>query len=602
MSNFNLYLHPINLFTMKITTTILSVIATSVIGIAVNAQCSSITCPSPMTVNNDPNICSADVGYSVPVGLDVCSSGSVTYAYTGAVDTFVVPAGVTSINVDVYGAQGGANWINNDNYGGRVQADVTVTPGQMVFIYVGQQPNGIVGGWNGGGNGETGGQGGGGASDIRIGGQTYNDRIVVAGGAGGAGYWNSTHVVGGYGGGLTGGPGYRGTTATEGGDPGTQTSSGDGTCVSFNNPICAGGFGYGGSPSGCGCEGYGGGGGWYGGAGSGNCRGGGGGSGYADAALTSNVTMTDGVRMGHGEITISYYSPLPTYLISGLGNGSTFPVGTTTETYMTTNGVDTAMCSFDITVIDNEAPVVMCPLDVSTCDPLVTGIEPTSGDNCGPPAITYYTYGATILTGTSDASSNTFNVGTTMVTYVATDASGKTDSCTFMVNIDPPLPVSLSGFADSMICVYDSAVALPIGTPAGGTYSGSGISGNTFDPSLSGTGSFYVTYSYTDTSGCSGIDSTMIIVDQCLSINEPEDWSHIQLFPNPTSDEITITISGYASEVSYEVYAPDGRLVMSETRKIHEKLLIDLKDKSPGAYVLKLSLGDKQKSYKIIKE
>jgi hypothetical protein len=156
-------------------------------------------------------------------------------------------------------------------------------------VSVGQQPNGTTGGWNGGGNGESLGQGGGGASDARTGGTAYSNRIIVAGGGGGAGYWSNLHVVGGVGGGLVGGDGYRNTTADPGGQGGTQSGTGLGTCVTLNNSSVSGGFGFGGSPSGCGCEGY----------------GGGGGSGYLLASAT-NTTFTSGLRTGHGQVTISY--------------------------------------------------------------------------------------------------------------------------------------------------------------------------------------------------------------------------------------------------------------------------------------------------------
>ena len=39
------------------------------------------------------------------------------------------------------------------------------------------------------------------------------------------------------------------------------------------------------------------------------------------------------------------------------------------------------------------------------------------------------------------------------------------------------------------------------GSPAGGTYSGTGVSGGAFDPSVSGTGTFNITYTYTDNNG-----------------------------------------------------------------------------------------------------
>ncbi len=234
---------------------------------------------------------------------------STTFVYTGAAQMFVVPGCVDTITMDVYGAQGGANWVNNTNFGGRVTAKIAVTPGETLMVYVGQQPtSGTIGGWNGGGNGDGAGKGGGGASDVRRGPFTLNDRIIVGGAGGGAGYWSNLHVVGGAGGGLTGGSGYRDPSyvSNPGGLGGGQAAGGaNGTCISLYNTQMAGSFGQGASatPFGCGCEGYGAGGGWYGGASSGNCRGAGGGSSYTIPTAT-NVVHVQGVRVGNGQVKL----------------------------------------------------------------------------------------------------------------------------------------------------------------------------------------------------------------------------------------------------------------------------------------------------------
>lgn len=237
--------------------------------------------------------------------------GSLTLTYTSAAQVFVVPGCVDSITMDVYGAQGGANWVNNTNFGGRVTATIAVTPGETLMVYVGQQPTvGTQAGWNGGGAGDGAGKGGGGASDVRRGAATLNDRIIVAGAGGGAGYWSNLHVVGGAGGGLVGGDGYREPSyaSNPGGLGGGQSAGGaNGTCVSLYNTQLAGSFGQGASatPFGCGCEGYGAGGGWYGGASSGNCRGAGGGSSYTIPGAT-NVVHSQGVRAGNGQVILTW--------------------------------------------------------------------------------------------------------------------------------------------------------------------------------------------------------------------------------------------------------------------------------------------------------
>ncbi len=244
------------------------------------------------------------------------SSDSVVFNYTGTIQYFVVPPGITSVNIKAWGAQGGTSYVGSVNYGGYAAGDIAVTPGETLYVYVGEQPTGINGGYNGGGNGDSGGKGGGGASDVRKGGNALTDRIIVAAGAGGGGYWSSEVIYGGVGGGLTGGDGYRISTALMGGLGATQNGPGaNGTCINMNVTSMAGGLGVGGSTTGqsCGCEGYGGGGGYYGGAASGNCRGGGGGSSYI-AQLTNAVTYA-GVRQGHGRISISY-NTTPSYSYS----------------------------------------------------------------------------------------------------------------------------------------------------------------------------------------------------------------------------------------------------------------------------------------------
>jgi hypothetical protein len=239
-----------------------------------------------------------------------------TFTYTGGVQTYTVPAGVTSINVTLNGAQGGT-----DNYGalftgalgGRVSATLAVTPGAVLNIYVGGRgpDNGAgTGGYNGGGNGTTagGGAGGGGASDIRLGGTALSNRIIVAGGGGGAGEQRPSTNGGGAGGGLTGaiGLGYSGSDVNAGG--GTQTSGGTAgyySPASFasgtNGSQGVGGDGW--NTPGYLHYGGGGGGGYYGGGG--NAYGyGGGGSSYTDPTFASSVVHSQGVNGGNGSVII----------------------------------------------------------------------------------------------------------------------------------------------------------------------------------------------------------------------------------------------------------------------------------------------------------
>ena len=88
--------------------------------------------------------------------------------------------------VNATGAQGGTNHDSeNWGLGGWVQASLSVTAGQKLYIYVGG--DGSTGNsFNGGGlasNAER--YGGGGASDIRTISGNLTSRLIVAGGGGG---------------------------------------------------------------------------------------------------------------------------------------------------------------------------------------------------------------------------------------------------------------------------------------------------------------------------------------------------------------------------------------------------------------------------------
>ena len=89
-----------------------------------------------------------------------------------------MPPGVNLITISASGAQGAGG---AGGKGGKATGDLSVTPGQVLNIFVGGQN-----GYNGGGNGYAAvARNGGGASDVRMGGTALADRIIVGGGGGG---------------------------------------------------------------------------------------------------------------------------------------------------------------------------------------------------------------------------------------------------------------------------------------------------------------------------------------------------------------------------------------------------------------------------------
>lgn len=95
-----------------------------------------------------------------------------------------------------------------------------------------------------------------------------------------------------------------------------------------------------------------------------------------------------------------------------------------------------------ITVIDNVAPSITCPANVTVQAPgsiAVQNIAPaTVADNCAAPTVGWSSTGATLadFPSDADASGALFNQGNSTVTYTATDAGGNTATCSFNVTVE----------------------------------------------------------------------------------------------------------------------------------------------------------------------
>ena len=271
---------------------------------------------------------------------DATAAPTVTkFDFTGAEQTFTVPAGGTSIHVVAIGGKGGIGELNRrpGGFGAAVSADVAVTPGQVLSVMVGGNGGDAPGtgapgsgGFNNGGAGGgslpgRAGGGGGGMSYLAPSGG-FTDALVVAGGGGGS--------AGGFGGGF-GGNGSDadgkngqsgGTGDTVGNTPGgaaggggTTTGAGKGTDTAQDGHFAGGGTGADGlivlAPDLAAGSGGGGGAGRWGGAGGGshissiNPPGGGGGAGSSTASAdATNVSYTRD-KTGVPSITLTYDLP-----------------------------------------------------------------------------------------------------------------------------------------------------------------------------------------------------------------------------------------------------------------------------------------------------
>lgn len=233
----------------------------------------------------------------------------------------------------------------------------------------------------------------------------------------------------------------------------------------------------------------------------------------SDPVVLPAASPAGGVYSGT-EVAANTFAPIP----AGVG---TFPLY---YTYTDTNGcagVDSTTITVQpIPTVTFTAPGSLCEDAASIT---MTGSSPTPGTYFGPGI------------SNGDFLPSLAGPGTHTITYVYTSAFGCSASDTDQITVFGLPNVTLNAL--SSICADEAAFTLQGGSPAGGTYSGVGVSGGQFDPVQSGPGVHAITYTLTDPNGCTASDVGNQVVNSLPSV----------FFAQPNQlciDDVPITLSG----------------------------------------------------------
>ncbi len=177
------------------------------------------------------------------------------------------------------------------------------------------------------------------------------------------------------------------------------------------------------------------------------------------------------------------------------------------------------------------------------------------------------------------------------VTVIDTSACLNTSSTVHVSFVTAPV-VSFSGL-DTLYCIYNSAVPLTP-SPVGGTFSGHGVSGTNFDPSVAGVGTHTIYYTYSDGNGCTETSSQSVRVDICAGVTD-HSLVNVSLFPNPNTGNFILRFYAQKDEVmSMEVTDVLGQPVYKEDVHISEgahQLNFSVPGISNGIYSLNIYDG-----------
>lgn len=287
--------------------------------------------------------------------------------------------------------------------------------------------------------------------------------------------------------------------------------------------------------------------------------------------------------------------------------GDGFQLGTTLVTYTATDAAgNSVICSFNVTVEDTEMPVITnCPAaivvgnDFGDCDANVSWTAPLATDNC-----------VSLTFTSSHASGDMFPVGTTTVTYTATDAVGNASNCSFTVTVqdteipDIDCPTDTSVFvnfvdyvvpdyvAEGLVAITDNCTATltnVVQTPPPG--------------SMLPVGSYPVSIVVNDDALNEATCTFTLSVEAVLGVEDKLDVSSLSVYPNPMQTDVILSNPQYIPIIAISLYDVVGRLVKKYDRnEIQVETILDVYDLASGTYLMLVTTEVGQITKQLIKE
>jgi len=259
---------------------------------------------------------------------------------------------------------------------------------------------------------------------------------------------------------------------------------------------------------------------------------------------------------------------------SNAGSATTNTVNVTpsaTDTTFYVTSVGTGTCT---TVTKDSISITVNPLPSVTASSsaICTGSSYTI--TAGGADTYTYSSGSAVVTPTT----------TTSYTVTGVDANNCMNTAVATVTVNT-LPSVVFNVSPSVMCSSTASVTLNA-SPAGGTYTGTAVTGSVFSPSVATAGTYTLSYSFTDANGCSNNDTAVVTVQVCTGIAGFETSNDISVYPNPSNGAFTISTSNLAANTTLVIYNGIGQVVYTQAlNKQVETLNTNL---AAGFYTLKI--------------
>lgn len=322
------------------------------------------------------------------------------------------------------------------------------------------------------------------------------------------------------------------------------------------------------------------------------------------------VTVTGGAGCSvTSAATTVTVNPMPTPTITANGTtnicqGNSVTLNSSSaSSYLWSNGATTASItvseagSYYVTVSNGIGCTGTSATTAVTVIPLATATITAAGE-------TNFCEGNSVVLTASAGESYMWSNGATTRSITVTQSGNYSVYVTDATNCNPanamqvvtviPLPVVSLDQLPAGVNITSPSILLS-GLPSGGTFTGEGVTGSSFNPSVAGLGNTLITYTYTNENNCSNsvneyllvydtighvcidtihvtindtvkicletkydtihvsVTDTLIINVPLNGVGSPNDYNTIKVYPNPTSSFVYINTGNYAEMNGYKI-------------------------------------------------
>ncbi len=275
---------------------------------------------------------------------------------------------------------------------------------------------------------------------------------------------------------------------------------------------------------------------------------------------------------------------------AGQGPFTVMPVNTTTYQVIAIDNIGLRDTS-TVVVVVNPLPTANAGLDQTICKGTSATLIAQGGIN--------YSW-STIETSQEIIVKPTKN---TIYTVIVWDANGCKAADNVVISVDPLPIVNLGN--DTTICT--NSIELNAGSgfltyiwQIGSSNPTIGNNIYTLDSTGHSTKPIEVIVNVIDTKNCIGKDTINVLFDNCTNIISVDKTFQMNIYPNPTSAILTLTMNGFKDMIDISIFNMEGQVVMSRKQTNENIQQFDLSGYPQGIYFIKLNSKEVQKVEKIL--